>query len=110
MTSLIANGTAEGDAEASNYETKMKELSGGVLPRDPDTGFPVFDLALIGVGDDGHVGSLYSDREEVAVDASGPWVLPVAMKDPPSITLSLPVMAGAKEVVVAACGVSDKYP
>lgn len=32
------------------------------------------------------------------------------MKNPPSITLSLPVMANAKQVVVAACGVSDKYP
>jgi hypothetical protein len=39
-----------------------------------------------------------------------PWVLTVAMKSPPSITLSLPVMANAKKVVVAACGVSDKYP
>ena len=32
------------------------------------------------------------------------------MKVPGSITLSLPVMAGAKSVVIAACGVSDKYP
>ena len=32
------------------------------------------------------------------------------MKSPPSITLSLPVMANAKQVIVAACGVSDKYP
>jgi 6-phosphogluconolactonase len=32
------------------------------------------------------------------------------MKEPPSITLSMPVMANAKKVVVAACGVSDKYP
>ncbi len=31
------------------------------------------------------------------------------MEDPPSITLSLPVMSG-KKPVVAACGVSDKYP
>lgn len=59
--------------------------------------------------DDGHVGSLYPGREEVLVDESGPWVLPVAMKDPPSITLSLPVMKG-KKTVIAACGVSDKYP
>ena len=44
------------------------------------------------------------------VDADGPWVLSVAMKDPPSITLSLPVMANARQVVVAACGVSEKYP
>lgn len=39
----------------------------------------------------------------------GPWVLPVDMKNPGSITLSLPVMKGQK-TVVAACGVSDKYP
>jgi 6-phosphogluconolactonase/glucosamine-6-phosphate isomerase/deaminase len=39
-----------------------------------------------------------------------PWVLPVDMKEPPSITLSMPIMANAKKVVVAACGVSDKYP
>ena len=32
------------------------------------------------------------------------------MKVPGSITLSLPVMAAASEVVIAACGVSEKYP
>lgn len=61
-------------------------------------------------GDDGHIGSLYPNREEVLVDQNGPWVLCVPMKDPPSITLSLPVMRGASKIVVAACGVSDKYP
>lgn len=43
------------------------------------------------------------------VGKDGPWVLTVAMKEPPSITLSLPVMKGRK-TVIAACGVSDKYP
>jgi 6-phosphogluconolactonase len=74
---------------------------------------PIFDLALIGVGDDGHIGSLYPNREEVLVGSDGtscPWVLPVEMKEPPSITLSLPVMQNARQIVVAACGVSDKYP
>ena len=33
------------------------------------------------------------------LDASGKWVLPVEMKQPGSITLSMPVMANAKEVV-----------
>lgn len=32
------------------------------------------------------------------------------MKDPPSISLTLPVMSRAKQVVIAACGVSEKYP
>ena len=106
---LIMDGTDRGEAEAESYEAKMKAVSNDVLPRD-SSGLPVFDLALIGVGDDGHIGSLYPGRDEVLVGADGPWVLPVAMKQPPSITLSLPVMANARQVVVAACGVSDKYP
>lgn len=107
---LILDGTDDGDSEASAYEDKMRALSEDVLPRDGASSLPVFDLALIGVGDDGHVGSLYPGREEVLVGDDGAWVLPVAMKHPPSITLSLPIMANAKKVVVAACGVSDKYP
>jgi 6-phosphogluconolactonase len=104
---ILMDGTDDGPAEAASYEAKMKALSADILPRNAD-GWPIFDLALIGVGDDGHIGSLYPNREEVLrADA---WVLPVAMKEPPSITLSLPVMLAAKEVVVAACGVSDKYP
>lgn len=106
---IILDGTDNGEREASSYEQKLKALSEDILPRDSD-GLPIFDLALIGVGDDGHVGSLYPNRDEVLVGKDGPWVLSVAMKSPPSITLSLPVMANAKKVVIAACGVSDKYP
>lgn len=102
---IIMDGTADGSAEAAAYQSKLESLTG--LPKD-DNGVPMFDLSLIGVGDDGHVGSLYPNREEVLETKR--WVLSVAMKDPPSISLSLPVMANAKEVVVAACGVSEKYP
>lgn len=105
---ITMDGTDDGDKEAQAYESKLRSLSTAVLP--VENGTPVFDLALIGVGDDGHVGSLYPDREEVLVGTDGPWVLPVAMKQPPSITLSLPVMQSAKQVVIAAGGVSDKYP
>ena len=34
----------------------------------------------------------------------------LALQDPGSITLSFPVIANAREVVIAACGVSEKYP
>jgi 6-phosphogluconolactonase len=104
---ILMDGTDNGVGEAESYEAKLKALSEDILPRN-DMGLPVFDLALIGVGDDGHVGSLYPNREEVLEEEK--WVLPVAMKDPPSISLTLPVMAGARQSVVAACGVSDKYP
>lgn len=104
---ILLEGTSDGTVEALAYSAKMHALDPSVLP--VVDGWPVFDLVLIGVGDDGHIGSLYPSRPEV-LDTSGDWVLPVDMKSPPSITLSLPVMTAAKQVVVAACGVSDKYP
>lgn len=105
---ILLTGSADGEKEAATYEAAMRALPEEVLPRDSDTGLPQFDMTLIGVGDDGHVGSLYPGRDEVL--ATDRWVLPVAMKDPPSITLSLPVMTASKNVVIAACGVSEKYP
>jgi len=108
IDAIVMSGSDDAGAEADSYEAQLKALPDDVLPRDA-SGLPVFDMMLIGVGDDGHVGSLYPARQEVE-DASGRWVLPVEMKVPGSITLSLPVMAAAKEVVIAACGVSDKYP
>lgn len=110
VDAIVLDGTDDGPAEAESYEAKLRALPEDVLPRCTDTGLPVFDLALIGVGDDGHVGSLYPGRDEVKVGSDGPWVLCVDMKSPPSITLSLPVMQNARQSVVAACGVSDKYP
>ena len=111
---IVMDGTDLGPEEAASYEAKLKNLSSNILPT-TTTGLPVFDLALVGVGDDGHIGSMYPDRDEVLVGSTNdknniPWVLAVDKKDPPSITLSLPVLQAAKQVVVAACGVSDKYP
>jgi 6-phosphogluconolactonase len=107
---ILLNGTVDGPAEAAAYQAQLEQLVlSGKLPVDATTGLPQFDLALIGVGDDGHIGSLYPHRPEVTMDTSA-WVMSVDMKAPPSITLSLPVMAAARQVVIAACGVSDKYP
>ena len=86
----------------------MKMIPESILPRDED-GFPIFDLALVGVGDDGHIGSLYPNRDEMDV-IDGPWTVAAFMKDPPSISLTLPVMQRAKCTVISAAGQSVKYP
>ncbi len=104
---LLLGGSDDAAAEAERYEAAMRALPPSTLPRTAE-GLPCFDMMLIGVGDDGHVGSLYPGRSEVLEEAA--WVLPVEMKQPGSITLSLPVMSAAKNVVIAACGVSEKYP
>ncbi|KAG2428904.1 hypothetical protein HYH02_014226 [Chlamydomonas schloesseri] len=93
--------------EAQEYESKLRQVAvqrnmtftEGLVPR--------FDLMMLGMGADGHVGSLYPGRKETGMDAAGtPLVLPVDKKSPPSITLSLPVMCAAKQVVVAMTGAS----
>lgn len=107
VTPILMGGSDDAEREAEAYEAQLRALPESTLPRAAD-GTPVFDMMLIGVGDDGHVGSLYPGRDEVA--RTDRWVLPVTMKTPGSITLSLPVMAAAKDVIIAACGVSEKYP
>lgn len=65
---IVMGGTGDAPAEAEAYEAQLRALPTSVLPRGED-GIPVFDMALIGVGDDGHVGSLYPNREEVLDDS-----------------------------------------
>jgi 6-phosphogluconolactonase len=109
LTDIISlGGTSDGKKEAEAYEAKMKDISEEKLPRDDD-GFPIFDLMLVGVGDDGHIGSLYPNRIEIDI-VSGPWVTPAFQKDPPSISLTLPVMQRAQTTVISAAGKSPKYP
>jgi 6-phosphogluconolactonase len=103
-TPIVLDGTDHGDMEAKAYAKKIVQAQ---IPTTANM-IPVFDLALIGVGDDGHIGSLYPHRNEVLDTVH--TVLAVDKKFPPSITLTLPVLQNAKQVVVAACGVSDKYP
>lgn len=91
------------DTDAHNYEKAMKSSS---LPVDKSSGFPVFDFMLIGMGKDGHIGSLYAERKEVTENTSK-WVLSIDKKTPPSITLSLPVMNGARDTRVVLMG-ADK--
>lgn len=68
------------------------------------SGLPVFDYMLLGMGKDGHVGSLYPARKEVLSTDPRAWVLSVDKKSPASITLSLPVMNRANEVRIVLTG------
>jgi hypothetical protein len=56
--------------------TLLRGLDREILPIDEENGLPVFDLILLGMGSDGHVGSIYPDSL-AANDESGKAVLGV---------------------------------
>eukprot|EP00890_Picochlorum_soloecismus_P001665 jgi/Picsp_1/249/NSC_00248-R1_6-phosphogluconolactonase-like protein len=89
---------------AEHYAGQMLDLSSNDLPRTSDN-FPVLDMVLLGVGPDGHVASLFPNTSITA--ATEGWILPVINSPkPPSerITLTLPVINAAKNVVITALG------
>ena len=63
------------------------------------------DFVLLGVGPDGHVASLFPQHQALALEDQLVAAVLDAPKPPPRrLTLTLPVLAGAKRVVVVAFG------
>ncbi|HKS37305.1 MAG TPA: 6-phosphogluconolactonase [Verrucomicrobiae bacterium] len=68
-------------------------------------GQPVLDLAFLGVGEDGHVASLFPDTPAEVTDGGAVYVPVVAIKPPPRrISINYPALAAAREVWVLASG------
>lgn len=94
---------------AKEYESWIRSLPIEILPVGGEEGkMPVFDLVLLGVGPDGHVASLFPGLPAVDIPASGgSWVVGVenSPKPPPlRVSLTLPAITSAKEVVIVAFG------
>jgi 6-phosphogluconolactonase len=86
------------EGAAAEYAAKLEER----LPR--QDGVPVLDLALQGLGPDGHTASLFPGNP--AVQATGACVaVHDAPKPPPDrITLTVPVLRAARAIVFLATG------
>jgi 6-phosphogluconolactonase len=63
-SAVTLDGTGDSDHELAERCEKLKALPEAVLPRDEE-GCPVFDLCLVGVGDNGHVGSLCPNQDDI---------------------------------------------
>ena len=102
----IKEGLSVKDA-ATEYAGQILHLPESVIPKTTTaTHLPVFDLILLGIGPDGHVASLFPNRD-YSTGATEGIVLPVenSPKPPPErITFSLPVINAAKQVVIVAFG------
>ncbi|HEX7655186.1 MAG TPA: 6-phosphogluconolactonase, partial [Verrucomicrobiae bacterium] len=72
------------------------------VPRNAE-GFPVLDLVLLGMGEDGHVASLFPDTPDELAFQKSAYVPVIGPKPPPQrVSLTFGVLAAAKEVWVIA--------
>ncbi|KAJ6677410.1 6-PHOSPHOGLUCONOLACTONASE [Salix viminalis] len=96
--------SAEGAADA--YETCLKHLvHTGVINLSSLSGFPKFDLMLVGMGPDGHVASLFPGHPLLKENQK--WVAHItdSPKPPPErITFTLPVINSSAYIALVVCG------
>eukprot|EP00929_Paragymnodinium_shiwhaense_P050811 TRINITY_DN2559_c0_g1_i1.p1 TRINITY_DN2559_c0_g1~~TRINITY_DN2559_c0_g1_i1.p1 ORF type:complete len:249 (-),score=84.22 TRINITY_DN2559_c0_g1_i1:239-985(-) len=65
---------------------------------------PSFDMLLLGVGEDGHCGSLHPKSKEIKATGSGTVTFGICNPTKNQIAISMDVMTVAKKVILAACG------
>jgi len=103
---IAPTGTTNAEAEADIYEAALRDKL------DVVDGYPVFDLCLIGIGLDAHVGCIYPNIPDVE---SARVVVPITGVDgmgklSTKLSLSIATMLAAKRSVVACAGTSAKAP
>lgn len=96
-----SDGGLDLDAAADTYAAELRRSA----PADDSQAWPVFDVCLLGVGPDGHIASLFPDRDEISVTDAA--VLPVrdSPKPPPErLTFTRPVINSSKRVWLVMTG------
>ncbi len=96
----IPTGSGDPSLDAQRYAKELEEWF--------KTDFPIFDLVLLGMGDDGHTASLFPGTKALKViDKS----VTVGFKGKePRITLTLPSINQARCVIFLVTGENKRYP
>jgi 6-phosphogluconolactonase len=90
-------GEEEPDQAARNYEEDLRRFFGM-------SGLPMFDLVVLGMGEDGHTASLFPGS--TSLEEKERLVVPVYPEQPKlnRITLTLPVLNGAAQILFLVSG------
>ncbi|KAL1820056.1 hypothetical protein ACET3Z_014925 [Daucus carota] len=106
------NDALSAEGAADDYETCLKHLvNTGTLSISEASGFPKFDLMLIGMGPDGHVASLFPGHP--LLQESTKWVTYIkdSPKPPPErITFTFPVINSSAHVALVITGANKAHP
>lgn len=96
-------GTSNQDEALAEYEKDLEE----VFSEKPVKGFPRFDLIVLGVGEDGHIGSLFPGNPAIDEKEHLALLIEDSPKPPKSrITLTLPVINSAHNIAFVVIGES----
>ncbi|KAG6410074.1 hypothetical protein SASPL_128122 [Salvia splendens] len=94
------------EGAADDYEERLRRLvSSKVMPVSSASGFPKFDLMLLGMGPDGHIASLFPTRQQRYEKKR--WVTFITdspKPPPPRITFTFPVINSAAEIAMVVTG------
>ncbi|XP_010671357.1 probable 6-phosphogluconolactonase 4, chloroplastic isoform X2 [Beta vulgaris subsp. vulgaris] len=94
------------EAAADDYETGLKQLvKTNIIATSSTSGFPKFDVMLLGMGPDGHVASLFPGHPLVKENKR--WVTSIkdSPKPPPErITFTFPVINSSASIALVVCG------
>lgn len=91
-------GEEDPEQEASRYTDFVKQN----LPR-TTKGLPIFDLILLGMGDDGHTSSIFPHQMRL-LETPTPYVVATHLSGQKRIALTGPTILAAKQIVFHAVG------
>lgn len=97
----VTEATLDGATAAAAYEQELRDELGGEIPR--------LDLALLGLGEDGHTASLFPD--DPVLDEQTRLCVPVHGTKPPfdRISLTLPALRAARKSIILAEGAGKAW-
>jgi 6-phosphogluconolactonase len=90
-------GKESADDGARAYEHALGEFFGKSV-------LPVFDLIMLGLGEDGHTASLFPDSLALAEEERFVVAVPKQPPEPDRITLTLPVLNNAFQIIFLVAG------
>jgi 6-phosphogluconolactonase len=97
------------EAGARAYERTLLDFYGA---ESLDPARPLFDLVLLGLGEDGHTASLFPGKPEATETGALAVPVPEAGLEPfvPRISLTLPALLSARHVLVLVTGAGKRDP